>query len=656
MKRWTALLLCCALLLTACGSRPLRLELLPNETEEASDAPLVPTEQTEAIKQVLMLYMVGSDLESEAGLASRDIQEILDSGICFDNMTIYLCIGGSSYWWNDRISHQGTAVFEVTSEGLLPVYELRSQNMAQPETLTEFIDYGYNAQEAQFYSLLLWNHGGGAVLGFGADENYGYDALTLREMDEAFENSALIRDGKRFEWVGFDACLMGMIEVADMLSDHAGYMIASEEVENGAGWNYSCLAAISREAQPTGRVCSELIIDAYRQYHETGSRGVPDYTLSALELSKTEAVVTKLEALVEAAGETLLQGGYSRIARSRDRAKAFGKISSNGIYDTVDLYDFTENLKGLYPRQTSDLQTALEELVVCHASNIHGSHGVAVYFPYENKEDTADWLEIYESADFSQTYLRFIKTFSGTLSGESLAHWDIAEAAPEESAEQPGTYQLQLTAEQTENYGHASFSVWEEDAPGNYICWLISRDVTLGEDGQLTSQFQGKRFFVGDSSGASLPCHASEIERNEDYVKYSIPVFIVPAGSDAMFGLMLTYIHVRVDAAHPEGELLGFYREIDSDSSRFPNRNLLMISEGDIVIPFLYARQIVTREDGSLAPFEQWKPTSGSGADFKVKGDFTVTIKEQPASYRCLFAITDTQGNQYFTDTAPVTE
>ena len=265
-------------------------------------------------------------------------------------------------------------------------------------------------------------------------------------------------------------------------------------------------------------------------------------------------------------------------------------------------------------------------------------------------------MEAYETADFSQAYLHFIKTFSGTLSDKSLAQWDVAEAVPVKSNEQPGIYQIQLTEEEAGNFGHATFSVWEEDTPGNYICWLISRDVALQENGQLTSRFQGKRFFLGDSSGVSLPCHASEIERNEDYVKYSIPVFVIPADSDAMFGLMLTYIHVRVDAAHPEGQILGFYREMYTDGNPFPDRNLLQISEGDIVIPFIYAREIVTREDGSLAPFEQWRATSGSGADFKVQGDFNVTVKETEAdeSYCYLFAITDTQGNLHFTNTASV--
>lgn len=679
MKRWTALLLCCVFLLSGCGSKALQLEFqLPHDTlrlefplpqspglqevpesvppDETQQVTEPSTVESEAAKQVLMLYMVGSDLESRAGLASLDIDEILTSDICFENMAVYLCAGGSAYWWNDTVSNQGTEVFEVTAEGLQPVYIPKNQNMALPETLTEFIDYSYRAREAQYYSLVLWNHGGGAVLGFGADENYGYDALTLQEMDEAFKNTALTRDGKRFEWAGFDACLMGMIEVADMLEDYAEYMIASEEMESGSGWDYSCLGSISREAQPTGPVCAESIIGAYRKYHETYSGS--EYTLSALELSKTDAAVQKLERLVEVAGETLLRGGYSKIARFRSQAKAFGKVSSEGIYDTVDLYDLSEKLMELYPQQTVALQAALEDLVICHTSNIHGAHGVAVYFPFENKENAAAWLQIYRQTDFSPAYVHFIQDFCVTLTGESLTQWNVSEDVPVENEDQPGTYQIQLTPEQVGNFGHASFSVWEEDAPGSYICWLISRDVTLHDNGYLSSCFQGKRFYVEDSSGHSLPCHASEIERNDAYVKYSIPVLVIPAESDAFFDMIPTNIHVRVDAAHPEGEILGYYQEMYTDDIPFPTRSLIQIQEGDIVAPFLYARQIVTREDGTLAPFDQWQSTSGLGADFMVKGDFTVAIKEaEPdVSFRYLFAVTDTQGNQYFTDTTAVTE
>ena len=53
-----------------------------------------------------------------------------------------------------------------------------------------FVDFAYQSYSADDYSMVLWNHGGGAILGYGADENYGYDALSMRELDEALGSTA----------------------------------------------------------------------------------------------------------------------------------------------------------------------------------------------------------------------------------------------------------------------------------------------------------------------------------------------------------------------------------------------------------------------------------------------------------------------------------
>lgn len=642
MKRCMVLLLSLCLILTGCAD-----EVVIKVTKEPK---LQKEEVAPPAKQVLMLYMVASDLESKAGLASQDIEEMIDSEFLSENMTVLLCAGGTTYWWTDGISRDDLQVYEIRDGEAVPVYTMENENMAQPETLTEFLDYGYSTCDGQYYELILWDHGGGAVLGFGADENYEYDALSLREMDQALENTQLIRDGKRFEWVGFDACLMGMIEVADMLSDYAGYMVASEEIEAGTGWDYRCLADISKLPVPTGDRCAGMIVDAYQKHYESHKRSVKDYTLSVLDLSRTDEVIQELDELAKAANETMAQGGYSKIARSRNKSKTFGKVSNESVYDTVDLYDLSERLMSLYPEEAEDLQNALGRLVIRNATNVHGAHGVAVYFPYENKAKVQNWLEVYETTGFSGEYRKFLDSFTQTLSAAPLAQWDISEEIPVENEEQ-GLYYVQLTPEQCENYAKARFSVWEEDTPGNYICWLISDDVTLQEDGKLTSTFRGKRFYLGDTSGEELPCLAMEIERNEAYVKYAIPAFVIPKGGDLM-DMELFYLHVRVDDAHPEGQILGAYNQKEADSTQFPDRDVLEIGDGDCVIPFLYGREIVFREDGTLAPFDAWKATSGSGATFDVSGELKVSIREaqEDVSYCCLFSITDTQSNLYFTN------
>ena len=42
----------------------------------------------------------------------------------------------------------------------------------------------------------------------------------------------------QFEFVGFDACLMGTVETAGLMASYARYMVASQETEPGCGWEY----------------------------------------------------------------------------------------------------------------------------------------------------------------------------------------------------------------------------------------------------------------------------------------------------------------------------------------------------------------------------------------------------------------------------------
>ena len=154
------------------------------------------------------------------------------------------------------------------------------------------------------------------------------------------------------------------------------------------------------------------------------------------------------------------------------------------------------------------LQNALNEMVVQNVQNVYGAHGVAIYFPYENKEYADQWLEIYEPTGCSQDYITFLRYFTGTLSGEQMTQWEVSQIAPEEDPQQTGNYYVQMTQEQMANFAAAKYSIWEEEEgnPGNYICWLTSRDVSVRADGRISSTLAGKIFYVGDTSGNALPC------------------------------------------------------------------------------------------------------------------------------------------------------
>lgn len=658
-KRSLVLILCFGLLLTGCGSRNIRILQNESPKRESGDRAEEKTERQEeypepvtvSTKEVVMIYMVGSDLESKGGMASIDIEEMEESGFDEENLTVFLCTGGTSRWWMDEIPTDSCMIYQVTEGEIVEIDSLGERNMAEPSTLSDFIDYVYEDYPAENYGLVLWDHGGGAILGYGADENYDYDALEMKELDSALADTQMAEDGKKFTWIGFDACLMGMIEVADVLAEYSDYMIASEEIEAGTGWSYAFLDTLSDGQHYAGADAGQCILDAYENYYYENYKYIPDYTLACMDLSKTDNVIEKLDALVAVADDELRQGGYSSIAQGRDQTKSFGLVGDMDFYDTIDLYDLCDKLSILYPQETKKLQGAISDCVVAQRTNVSSAHGLAIYFPYGNKVLVDEWLDVYGETGFSANYISFIRDFAATLSGEPISDWDVSITVPTEDEEEAGEYYVQLTEEQLANYGHATYQLWEEDEghKGTYIQWLESADVTLTKDGKLSTNFDGKVFYLEDTSGNSMRCCASEIEHTDDYSKYEIPIMISQKGVGKMHGV---YVHIKVDAEHPDGEVIGIYNKIDTDSALFPDKNLVEVEDGDHVYAFLFARKIIFNEDGSVAPFEEWEMNSGLGEDFKVSGDLTVSIREpeEASEYCCLFEIADTQGNYYYTN------
>ncbi len=87
--------------------------------------------------------------------------------------------------------------------------------------------------------LILSDHGGGWTGGWSDDDPEYGSGLTMQEIDDAL--GAIVADTGigAFELVGFDACLMGQLEVMSAVAPHARYAVGSEETEPSLGWGYA---------------------------------------------------------------------------------------------------------------------------------------------------------------------------------------------------------------------------------------------------------------------------------------------------------------------------------------------------------------------------------------------------------------------------------
>ena len=95
------------------GEEYSRLLARKNQVYNAGDSKLTIVKETPSDKKdfTLMVYMIGSNLESLRGSASKDILEMLDSGVGYENFNLILYTGGSTRW----SSFSGSARCAATS-------------------------------------------------------------------------------------------------------------------------------------------------------------------------------------------------------------------------------------------------------------------------------------------------------------------------------------------------------------------------------------------------------------------------------------------------------------------------------------------------------------------------------------------------------------
>ena len=162
----------------------------------------------------VMVYIVGSNLESRLGAATTDIGEMKQAGIDFGKTNLLVYTGGSRRWVSD-IPNKFNSVLDLSTAGgsQIIAQTQESADMGMPQTLTEFINYCTALYPARHYGLIFWDHGAGPLWGYGSDELFGNDSLLLEELRRAMDAS-VFGPGRKLDWVGFDACLMGNLENA----------------------------------------------------------------------------------------------------------------------------------------------------------------------------------------------------------------------------------------------------------------------------------------------------------------------------------------------------------------------------------------------------------------------------------------------------------
>jgi hypothetical protein len=291
------------------------------------------------------------------------------------------------------------------------VEDLGELNMGESSSLADFIEWGVTSYPADRYALVFWDHGAGWT-GFGGDESTpNGDSMNLAEIDAGMEQGMTAANLDQFSLIGFDACLMATYEVAYLMSAYGEYLLASEELEPGHGWNYERLATIANDPSTGPVEVGTSLMDGFMEFAQQSNTS-QNLTLSLVDLYGLEKLALALDDLAEIM-DTDLNAEVANIAKQRYGVTRFGDVPDpSRSSHMVDLGDFVWLLAegdASFESAREKIEAGLDEALVAQVTGPMREYatGLSIYFPelsdyYQDGYD--DTLGVPSWRDFLASY------------------------------------------------------------------------------------------------------------------------------------------------------------------------------------------------------------------------------------------------------------
>ena len=364
-------------------------------------------------KVTIMVYMCGTDLESKSGMATSDIEEMKKATLS-SNLDLIVFTGGCTGWKTSSISNKANQIHKI-SGGKLVTLESNygNKSMTESGTLTEFITYCVNNYPANRYDLILWDHGGGSLSGYGYDQRFtSSGSMTLSRINTALKNA-----GVKFDFIGFDTCLMATAENALMLSSYADYLIASEETEPGAGWYYTnWLTKFAANTSMSTLDLGKIIIDDYTDYCAQRYQSAKT-TLSMIDLAELSATLpSALNTFAKSTTTLISSDSFSEVSEARSSTREY----SSSKIDQIDLVNFADNLG---TTEAKALSTAVLGAVKYNrvSASMNNSYGLSIYFPYSKLSNVDTAVKSLSAVGVDSEYTKCIKQFASMQTAGQVA-------------------------------------------------------------------------------------------------------------------------------------------------------------------------------------------------------------------------------------------
>lgn len=662
----------------------------PDEEEDRSAA------ASQGESWSIYIYLCGTDLETEYGMATSNIDELMSVSDPHPDVNVYIQTGGTEQWQNGIVDPSVMQRYHVdaANQSLTLLDEGELTSMGDESTLADFLSWATEHNTADRMGILFWNHGGGAFDGLENDEMFG-NALSIGNLKSAFD--AINPGGEPFlEFVGFDTCLMANIEIVSIFGSHARYLIASEEVEPGGGWDYDTwYGYLCENPGATGAELGVVVCDSYyAKCAEGGDEGMA--TLSVVDLSMADEVINGFVAVAMSMAYGTWDDpttGAEIIRGVQSTERYGGDTEGEGYTNLVDVGHMVSNISGQLIDGGESFLSALDAAVIYKVNGPYRAYstGLSIFYPMvfdKNDDDSIQGLYDYAATFGIEDYSAYLCSLwgipydyevtygddgddaalpggshragaqaGGQLTAVSAATGGDADArriggaigadgalevriSREPEIDDDGMYNMTIDPDTLDNVKEVMFSLYV-DLGDDIFCYLGSDNDLLvdWESGYVEDNFRG----VWPSIGGQYVTF-DLVQSADEYIIYSIPILL---NGEA------TNLRAIWEWDDPDSEdnydgkfiIWGAWDGIDKETG-MASRDIKKLKDGDVIIPLLYAFH--SDDPDEIVQVE--------GDPITVQGELALVEEElEPGEYWYCFAVEDLMGKLTQTDFAIIT-
>lgn len=612
------------------------------------------TSMGDADTWTIFIYLCGTDLESGQASATEDIVQMTEAQEN-ENVRFVFQTGGTEQWQNEIISTDACERYVVENGNITLVDSAPLTNMGDPSTLEDFLDWGVQNYPAEKMGFIFWDHGGGSITGACVDELNEGDTLYLSEMNTAF-SKVYANMTDKFEFIGFDCCLMGTAETANVLSTYARYFYGSQETEPGTGWDYTAIGNfLAENPSANGGELGKVLADSF--YDECAAAEQEDgCTFTIIDCEKFDdfaiAFNDYAKELYEAAVSDL-----AGIVRGVNNAENFGgNDKSEGFTNMVDIGGIVNNCAAY--ADGSAVLAALDDCIVYNRNgSLHtGASGLSVYYPLQ--VEGSEELKTFGGICISPYYLSLVDMIAKGYTGNGYDNqvfftedgdWSNEDCDCEsyddsyfdnESYGESGESSL-ITFAQDPGFDDEGYYGFVLDENGlNYtadVSAMILMDLgdgtllELGEtydvytdwdNGYFSDNFDGKWLSLPDGSLLSMYI----VEAGDDSTVYTSPIELNGKRTN-----------LRIVQSGDSVKIEGAWDGIDENG--MAAREIRKLRAGDMIAPIYYLLGDDDSESTYTADAYEW-----------ADGDNVIYAQLPNGDYYYAFSIDDVYGDYYLTD------